>query len=127
MIIYSSLAAALFCLVTSLSGYAHWGTSTWWQGAAAGFVLALVWNANRTIPKFMLVVGVGMLLFVAFGGAEGLQSNSRGFFNGMSLFMVLGFVVSGWWRWKSIRPTLVIIAKYENVRWLLRLMGERAD
>lgn len=127
MIIYSYLAAAIFCLVTSLSGYAQWGTSIWWQGAAAGFALALVWNANPAIRKFMVVVGVGMLLFVALGGAEDLQSNSRGFFNGFSLFMVLGSAVSAWWRWKSIRPTLVTIAKFENVQWLLRLMGERAD
>ncbi len=41
---------------------------------------------------------------------------------GLSQHELVG--TSAWLRWSVFRPKLVLVARVENVRWLLRLLGE---
>ncbi|EKF7416707.1 hypothetical protein ACK249_003746 [Pseudomonas aeruginosa] len=125
MIVYTSITALFFSLVTGIAGFEFWGTKPWWQGCAAGFALAIAWIGNRTVARLMGVFGILLLAWIALGNANELTSHTRAFFNGMSLAMPFGFAIFIWWRWQVFRPKVVSIANIEGVNWLLRLLGER--
>jgi hypothetical protein len=126
VIIYTAIGAALLLLATSLSGIAHWGAPSWWQGVACGLAVAAVWYASRIVRLIIGLIGLFILFGTALGGADTIQPLSKAFFNGMSIAMVLGLGAIACWRWATVRTWLVAIARQENIGWLLRLLGERS-
>jgi len=124
MVIIPALITATVVIVVGVSNYDLWGSFTWWQGVAAGLVAALVWHANSSIPKVLGFLGFCLLFAIAIGAGENLSTQSRAFFNGMSLMMPVGYAISAWWRWDRFRPFLLEAATRENHKWLLRLLGE---
>jgi hypothetical protein len=122
--IYRTIIVYIFILTLSLIGFEQWGTSIWYEGCVAGFTLALVWHATKSTNKYLGIVGIIIFSATLFGLGNNLTNESRAFFNGMSLAMLPGLVVSALLRWNRFRPFLIMIARMEDHKWLLRFLGE---
>lgn len=125
MKIYPSIAALVMVLIMAVSGVPSWGTLSWCKGLVAGSAIAFVWHTNSLISKVMGLIGIVLLVAVSLGFGSDLTHDSKAFFNGMSIGVTVGAVISIWWRWDRFRPQFVEQARREGVRWLLRLLGER--
>lgn len=125
MKIYPSIAALVMILIMAVSGLPSWGTLSWCKGLVAGTAIAFVWHASSPISKVMGLIGIVLLVAVSLGFGSDLTHSSKAFFNGMSIGVTVGAVISVWLRWDRFRPQFVEQARREDVKWLLRLLGER--
>lgn len=78
------------------------------------------------MSKAMGLVGIVLLAAVSLGFGSDLNHGSKIFFNGMSVGVIVGAAISVWWRWDRFRPRLVEQARREDVKWLLRMLGEQS-
>jgi hypothetical protein len=123
--IYPTVIAVMFVLIVNVMGIENMGTPVWWEGFIVGILTVLVWHTKEKVSRFLGLFGVIFLVFVAFGLGSNLSEEGKSFFNGMSLGMLPGFFISAWWRWDRFKPVLLTIAKMEDHKWLLRLLGEK--
>lgn len=123
--IYPSIAALMMILLMAVSGVSSWGTFAWCKGLIAGGAIAFVWQASKPISKVMGLAGFVLLVAVSLGFGSDLTQGSKVFFNGMSIGVIVGAAISVWCKWDRFRPRLVEQARLEDVKWLLRLLGER--
>ncbi|HBO2935152.1 TPA: hypothetical protein L4R50_000146 [Pseudomonas aeruginosa] len=126
MKIYPSIAALMMILIMAVSGLPSWGTLSWYQGLLTGAATAFVWDASKPMSKAMGLVGIVLLAAVSLGFGSDLSHGSKIFFNGMSVGVIVGAAISVWWRWDRFRPRLVDQARREDVKWLLRMLGEQS-
>lgn len=126
MIVYFAIAAVAFILGTGVSNYELWGEFTWWQGLVCGVVVGAAWHANKLVAAVLGFIGFLSLPLIAIGiGDGGLPSDSRSFFNGMSIALPFGYAAGAWWTWAAFRPQLLQLAEAQNVKWLVRILGGR--
>ncbi|WP_213664143.1 hypothetical protein [Stutzerimonas stutzeri] len=126
MRIYPCIAALMMILIMVVSGLPNWGTFSWCKGLAAGAATAFVWHASKPMSKALGFVGIALLVAVSLGFGSDLTQGSKIFFNGMSVGVIVGAAISVWWRWDRFRPRLVEQARREDVKWLLRMLGEQS-
>lgn len=114
-------ASACFIVIAAIINHEALFSGRGLAGVIAGAAAALAYCSDSKARMIFGVLGVGLLIVTAIGGANDITLDARAFFGGMSVGLIIGLILALFVFRQRSSEWLSNLAELEDEEWLRRL------